>query len=69
MLTEVPARLYGVADRGRLAEGYWADVVVFDPARVGPGPCAPATTSRAAPAASTPTPRGSSTSWSTGPRW
>jgi N-acyl-D-aspartate/D-glutamate deacylase len=38
MLTEEPAQLYGVADRGRVAEGYRADLVVFDPARVGPGP-------------------------------
>jgi len=37
MLTEAPARLYGVVDRGRVAEGYWADLVVFDPDRVAPG--------------------------------
>jgi len=37
-LTDVPARLYGLRARGRLAEGYWADVVVFDPAMVAPGP-------------------------------
>jgi N-acyl-D-aspartate/D-glutamate deacylase len=35
-MTEVPARFYGVTDRGLLAEGYHADVVVFDPARVAP---------------------------------
>lgn len=34
-LTEVPARLYGLRDRGRLAPGTWADVVIFDPATVG----------------------------------
>jgi len=36
LLTDVPARLYGVVDRGRVAEGYFADLVVFDPERVGP---------------------------------
>jgi N-acyl-D-aspartate/D-glutamate deacylase len=37
-LTDVPARLYGLRDRGRVAPGYHADLVVFDPSRVAPGP-------------------------------
>jgi len=37
-LTDVPARLYGLRGRGRVAEGYWADLVLFDPETVGHGP-------------------------------
>lgn len=37
-LTDRPARLYGLRDRGRLAQGYFADVVIFDPATVAPAP-------------------------------
>ena len=37
-LTEVPASLIGLKDRGRLAEGGYADLVVFDPDRIGCGP-------------------------------
>jgi N-acyl-D-aspartate/D-glutamate deacylase len=37
-LTDVPARLYGIRGRGRLAEGWCADVVVLDEDTVGPGP-------------------------------
>lgn len=33
-LTSLPAHNLGLSDRGRLADGYAADVVVFDPARV-----------------------------------
>ena len=37
-LTDVPARLYGVRERGRLEVGWRADLVVFDPATIGCGP-------------------------------
>ena len=36
-LTDVPARLYGLRDRGRLVPGAFADVVVLDPATIGHG--------------------------------
>ena len=35
MLTSRPAEVFGIADRGRLAEGWPADIVVFDPETVG----------------------------------
>ncbi len=37
LLTDWPARHFGLRDRGRLAEGAHADVVIFDPDQVGPG--------------------------------
>jgi N-acyl-D-aspartate/D-glutamate deacylase len=37
-LTDMPARLYGLRGRGRVAPGYHADLMVFDPDCVGPGP-------------------------------
>jgi N-acyl-D-aspartate/D-glutamate deacylase len=35
-LTQRPAEMFGITDRGLLAEGRPADIVVFDPATVGP---------------------------------
>ena len=37
-LTAVPAALFGIPDRGRLAEGYVADLVLFDPRTVAAKP-------------------------------
>ena len=40
-LTDVPARLYGLRRRGRIAAGWHADLAVFDPATIGTGPTEP----------------------------
>ena len=37
-LTGEPAAVFGFARRGELRAGAWADVCVFDPATIGPGP-------------------------------
>ncbi len=38
LLTDAPARFYGLRDRGRVQAGSCADLVVFDPATIGHGP-------------------------------
>jgi N-acyl-D-aspartate/D-glutamate deacylase len=37
LMTDVPARFFGLRDRGRVAEGWFADLVVFDPTTVDAG--------------------------------
>ena len=34
LVTDAPARMYGITDRGRLEEGWYADVNVIDPDRI-----------------------------------
>ena len=36
-MTDVPARFFGIRERGRIAEGWHADLVVLDPTTVGAG--------------------------------
>jgi N-acyl-D-aspartate/D-glutamate deacylase len=38
LMTDTPARLFGLRDRGRVAAGYHADLVIFDPGTVGSSP-------------------------------
>ncbi|WP_031478724.1 N-acyl-D-amino-acid deacylase family protein [Streptomyces bicolor] len=37
MLTDDPARLFGLRERGRVADGFHADLVLFDPERIDAG--------------------------------
>jgi N-acyl-D-aspartate/D-glutamate deacylase len=38
LVTDVPARFYGLTERGRIAPGWHADLVLFDPATIDHGP-------------------------------
>ena len=38
MLTDDPAQLFGLRERGRIQEGFHADLVLFDPERIDAGP-------------------------------
>jgi N-acyl-D-aspartate/D-glutamate deacylase len=38
LITDRPARLYGLRHRGRVAEGWFADLVVLDEETIAPGP-------------------------------
>ncbi|MFD5100679.1 N-acyl-D-amino-acid deacylase family protein [Streptomyces albidochromogenes] len=38
MLTDDPAQMFGLRERGRIEEGFHADLVLFDPERIAAGP-------------------------------
>jgi N-acyl-D-aspartate/D-glutamate deacylase len=38
LMTDAPARLFGLTQRGRISVGYHADIVLFDPERIGASP-------------------------------
>ena len=59
LMTDVPARLFGLRDRGRVAPGWIADLAVLDPETVGaPARSGGPTTSPAARTASSAAPEG-----------
>jgi N-acyl-D-aspartate/D-glutamate deacylase len=33
-MTSLPAETFGISERGRIAPGYWADIVIFDPSAI-----------------------------------